>query len=362
MTPGLTLTLWDANGLGAALASSRALLADARPPGVQLHAGPQGLIADVGRAADEVRRLVPGVALAAGVAWDGWIEDYDRATAARQAEVERLYLRAVKAAHGAGVGLLVINSEAKGKTYPRAARLLGARLIDQVRATCPGLQLGHTSFDHPHYHPEERDNGGRIDADDEGYPWSVYLGGAAARAVAGLVLPNSGRVDVAMPQVYAAPAAPEDGAQRPIAPRGALAARLASHRRSWARAVALGWIDAAAPVVPYVQLHHVDARDTAALGAVEPSLAGWAASSRLDDHGRAAVRALCAARRGELTLSGLTGLDLAAAVAWAQSRLGLTADGAWGPRSRAACAAWQSAHGLPATGELTADTLAALGR
>ncbi len=360
MTPGVTLTLWDSRGLPEALASSSALLASALPLAVQLHAGPKGMVDDGQRVADEVRRLVPGVRLVAGLAWDGWIEEYDRATAPRRAQIEAVYLRAVKAAHAAGAELLVINSEAKGKTYPRAARLLGARLIDATRATCPGLLLGHTSFDHPHYHPEERGGGGRIDADDEGYPWSVYLGGAAAKAVEGLVLPTTGRVDVALPQVYAAPAAPEDGRERPIAPRGALASRLASHRRSWARAVALGWIDAATPVVPYVQGHHVDARDTAALGAVEPSLAVWAASSRLDAHGAAAVRVLCAAGRRTLRLAGLAGLDLAAGVAWGQARLGLVADGAWGPRSRAACAAWQSAHGLPASGSLDDATLYAL--
>jgi peptidoglycan hydrolase-like protein with peptidoglycan-binding domain len=45
---------------------------------------------------------------------------------------------------------------------------------------------------------------------------------------------------------------------------------------------------------------------------------------------------------------------------WAQSRLRVVVDGAWGPKSRAACAAFQAAKGLPATGEATPETLAAL--
>jgi peptidoglycan hydrolase-like protein with peptidoglycan-binding domain len=45
---------------------------------------------------------------------------------------------------------------------------------------------------------------------------------------------------------------------------------------------------------------------------------------------------------------------------WAQSRLGVVADGAWGPKSRAACMAFQAAHPLPATGTLDDATLAAL--
>jgi hypothetical protein len=46
---------------------------------------------------------------------------------------------------------------------------------------------------------------------------------------------------------------------------------------------------------------------------------------------------------------------------WAQHRLGgLVVDGAWGPKSRAACAAFQARAGLTATGALDAPTLAAL--
>jgi hypothetical protein len=45
---------------------------------------------------------------------------------------------------------------------------------------------------------------------------------------------------------------------------------------------------------------------------------------------------------------------------WAQSHLGIDADGAWGPKSRETCAAWQMQHGLPVTGELDDATLASL--
>lgn len=45
---------------------------------------------------------------------------------------------------------------------------------------------------------------------------------------------------------------------------------------------------------------------------------------------------------------------------WGQSRLNLDPDGAWGPKSHAACARWQAAKGLPSTGELDGPTLAAL--
>ena len=45
---------------------------------------------------------------------------------------------------------------------------------------------------------------------------------------------------------------------------------------------------------------------------------------------------------------------------WAQTLLGVAVDGAFGPRSAAALRAWQTAHGLPATGELDAATVATL--
>lgn len=45
---------------------------------------------------------------------------------------------------------------------------------------------------------------------------------------------------------------------------------------------------------------------------------------------------------------------------WAQILMGLDPDGAWGPKSREACKRWQTARGLPATGELDAATVATL--
>jgi peptidoglycan hydrolase-like protein with peptidoglycan-binding domain len=45
---------------------------------------------------------------------------------------------------------------------------------------------------------------------------------------------------------------------------------------------------------------------------------------------------------------------------WAQHLLGVTVDGQFGPRSRAALTAWQTARGIPATGELDAAPAATL--
>ncbi|MDO9020862.1 MAG: hypothetical protein Q8S73_34505 [Deltaproteobacteria bacterium] len=228
--------------------------------------------------------------------------------------------------------------------------LLACVAIDRIRGECPGLAIGHTAYDHPHYHPEERNGGGRIDADDEGYPWSAYLGGAAARA-AGVKLPRTGAVDLELPQQYAAPPKPE-GKPQPMAPVGSLQRRIAGSAASFARAAALGWIDPAVPVLSYVQAHHVDARDTAAVGASQP-LALWAAPTRIDADGRRALRVLCRAERRELTYADVDGADGVVVRAWLQGRVGAAGDGQWGPRSTAAAATWLRAHGLDGDGTLT---------
>ncbi|TAK27234.1 MAG: hypothetical protein EPO40_16555 [Myxococcaceae bacterium] len=347
------LTLWSGDGLPSAVQVATPLLLDARPAVVQLHAGPQGLRDHLRAAAFRVRATLPDVALWVGVAWDGWVDEVTPANVDRV--IERVYLPAARAARDVGAELLVINSEAAGKVHPTAARLLACKAIDVIRAECPGLLLGHTAYDHPDFHDEEPGNG-RIDRDDTGYPWSAYLGGAAAKA-AGVELPKSGPVDVELPQRYAAPAKPE-GKPQPMAGVGSLQRRIAGSVASFARATALGWIDPAVPVLSYVQAHHVDARDTAAVGALRP-LALWAAPTRLDDHGRRALRVLCTAERGELG-ADLGQTDWPVITAWAQGRVGVAGDGQWGAKSTAAALTWLRARGLDGDGRFGAELLAAL--
>lgn len=357
VAPGEFLTLWHSQGLPRAVTEALPLLQRIQPAGVQLHAGPQGLAAHAAREAERVRRAVPGVRLWVGVAWDGWVDDVADGAAVPRI-VERVYLPAARAARALGAELFVINSEAAGKVHPGAARRLGVEAIDRIRAECPGLLLGHTAYDHPHYHPEERNGGARIDADDEGYPWSAYLGAPElAEAVPGLLLPKSGPVDLELPQVYAAPAKDPKTGKQPMAGPGALRLRAKGSAASFARAVALGWIDPRVPVRPYVQAHHVRAEDTAGAVAAAGLAAVWAAPSRIDDEGRAALDVIARGRRGLLRAADTA---MPAVVAWAQGRLGAVPDAAWGPASRAACEAWQRARGLRVTGELDDATLAAL--
>lgn len=64
----------------------------------------------------------------------------------------------------------------------------------------------------------------------------------------------------------------------------------------------------------------------------------WAAPTRIDYEGRRAIRALCAAERGEPGLVDLAGERSLVVAAWAQGRVGAVGDGAWGPKGTAAAA------------------------
>lgn len=360
LTDGVALTVWGSDGLRTAVASAAPLLADAKPDVVQLHAGPTGLAKHLEAQADEVRRFAPDAGLWVGVAWDGWVSNAAKPGADVPRLVERVYVPAAKAAFRAGASLFVVNSEAAGKLHPRAARTLTVLAIDRIREECPGMLLAVTSYDHPDYHDEETGNG-RIDADDEGYPWSAGHGGPVARAVGGLLLPKSGRVELALPQRYAAPAKDPVTKRQPRAGLGALDKRVASSHSSWARAVALGWIDPALPVRDYVQGHHVDPRDTVKHLVVNDLVAVWAAPTRLDAEGAAAIRVALRVRRGLATAADLRGPDAALYTAALQAIVGAKHDGSWGPLTSAAAARWILDRGYSGGGD-AASVLAILGR
>jgi hypothetical protein len=142
-----------------------------------------------------------------------------------------------------------------------------------------------------------------------------------------------------------------------MAPVGALLARVKSSEASFARAVALGWLDPRVPVRPYLQTHHVRAQDTVGVAAGAGLAALWAAPTRLDAEGTAALDVLARGRRGELVAADLASPVV---VAWAQGRLGLVPDASWGPKSSAACATWQRSHRLTDSGRLDVATLVSL--
>jgi murein L,D-transpeptidase YcbB/YkuD len=288
----IVVTLWHASGLGRALdATTRELLAAVQPDAVQLHASPTALRSAAPAVAREVRTLCPRAAIWLGVACDS--PAFRLAEGAWSVERARdALLVAAQVAVGVGASHVVWNAEGAWKR-PNAAAVDRAPLARAVVETCaarhPALAQGHTAYDQPHLH-------GR-------YPWAAWIG------------PGS-PVALALPQVYCAP---KEG----LAPRGALARRLAAHRASWARSTTAGLVRPGLAVLPYLQLHSVPAGQTATV-AGELGLCGWALPSRSDAEGHRALRALAALRP----------LGPGAVARWQAAR-GLEADGIVGPRTLA---------------------------
>jgi hypothetical protein len=92
------------------------------------------------------------------------------------------------------------------------------------------------------------------------------------------------------------------------APRGALAARLASSRASFRAATAKGWIRADLPVDIYAQAHHVPFAQTATVGAESDVVMLWTGPElprgRMDESGAWALRGLCALERARVRCPG----------------------------------------------------------
>ena len=184
-----------------------------------------------------------------------------------------------------------LNGEAAWKPGDGASLdALGALARDCLATTraSVGVPLAWTSFDHLGYH--------RL-------PWGAIYG--------------AGGVDLATPQVYAAPA---EG----VGDHHAAAGRLAAYAAQWAAMVRAGTVRAdlapgGAGHAVYGQVHHLTtAAAVRVLDATDTSRA-WALPTRCDDAGLRALEALLAARR----LHGRA----AGAIRRAQAAHGLAEDG-----------------------------------
>lgn len=306
LLPGPALTLWDGSGLKEAVRKSHALLTEARPPIVMLHAGPRELHRNGAEAAAAVRAAVPGVRLWAGVGVDGYPRQLGRGVPAIVADVERLafFLGAI------GVECVMVDAEAAYKAEaPKRAGLLRAVLNAFVRYG-QERTLALTSYDQPGLH-------GTFD-------WGGALG-------------TGSPVDLFFPQVYAAPSDPAGKAGYSSLRRRWLASRESCS--SVARAGVIQSRFAAEHWRPYLQIHNVLAAATVSHAAAVPHCALWASDSRADSEGRMAVRALC--RLHQL------GFEKPSAVRDFQAFAGLKADGVPGPKTLAALLG-DTAEGLQA--------------
>lgn len=298
LAPGVILTLWHSRGLRDAYDQGIALVLQAAPAVVQMHASVNGIQEGFRPVADQVRVGLPAVAIWAGIGVDGWLS-----TGRTAAQTAKIMLAAGTAAVEAGALRVVWNGEAAYANYPALGVAVAKLVTTEFARMYPDVAQGFTSYDHPMYHPK---------------PWSAWCSPGTP-------------VDLALPQVYAAP-----GRADMMAHRGALPAREARALASYAAAIRRGLIE---PDVtpdtpddldwsPYFQLHSVPTVDTVRVGLKYPLSAYWAAPTRFDAQGYNALLGICGIAR-----LGINGPD---AVRVAQKNLGVAADNKYGPQTASA--------------------------
>lgn len=309
--PGVALTLWTGGDLARALTPEmRRLIAEARPPVVCLHAGPDRLAGAATKLAHDVRAILPDVRLHLGVGCDYWIGAAINGGASEVRAAANL-IAAARLGASLGCEAVVFDAEAAMKADSLVASRITRAVISEVRTRHPALLLGHTAYDHPTLHSDDVD-GQYDDGHRRGeYAWRAWLGADG--------------VDYSAWQNYVAP---ETG----VAGKGALARRQASSRASVKRATALGWIRQELGHEGYLQAHGVPFAQTVTGGAAYGLVYLWCGPElprgRMDESGAWALRGLCALERaGARTPEGIRAL---------QAKHGLVIDGIAGRKTLAA--------------------------
>jgi len=269
-----------------------------------VHAGPSRVHHVIVPLAKRLRQLVPTVRLHVGIGCDVWLADLIHAKCSMTQALDAM-MAAVDIAVDQGAEAAVLDAEAACKLDSAITARFFRVLLVRIRDKHPALLVGHTAYDHPTLHHDDADglyDDGKVL--DE-YAWRVFL--------------DEHGVDWEVRQVYVAPEQ-TPGAPPVYAPRGALAARLASSDKSFARAVDLGWVRKALPMDLYLQMHHVGFAQTVTIGSQSDVMLGWCGpmlpAGRMDESGAWALRGLCALERaGARTPSGIRATQRAAGLA-----------------------------------------------
>lgn len=292
VAPAVVVTAWNDVG-GAKSRAALERLARAAAPGdlaVAVHSTAPSVAS-----ATAVRDL--GARLWIALPYDPIARELRAKGSGRAVALARVYADRA-AAHRPEV--VELNGEALWKPDERAsAEALAALMRDclaTTRAAC-GVPLAFTSFDHLRFH--------RL-------PWAAIYG--------------AGGVDLATPQVYAAPV---EG----VGDHHAAAGRLAAYTAQWAAMVRSGTVRAdlapgATGHVVYGQIHHLTTAAVVRVLDSSDTSRAWALPTRCDAAGVLALEALLTARR----LHGRS----AGAIRRAQAAHGLDVDGVCGPATLAA--------------------------
>lgn len=273
----VVLTVWDRAHDDPGV---RAILDRVRPQAIQVHCDATVLATRVGeRAITNLAKWYPASKLYWGVPGDSHGPD-----------PSAVWCRGYEAAITLGIDTYMLDPEARMKTI--AATLTARNAMVRVwlsklyelrakhqRGDYPVPRLGHTAFDtingvtYRDKHGVPHNWGGHGD-----YPNEGFLG-------------RESRIDITCPQVYAAGAGD--------APAGALLTRDKRSRQSFAAAVHAGTLrDNTGTIYPaleigvYLQLHHTPTDELVTVGRGYKTVCGWAAPTRCDERGLAAMEQL----------------------------------------------------------------------
>lgn len=294
---GQTVTLWDSDGLHAAVTSPKTLaLLHAVPfDGVKLHSGPSGHLRAWSRedprptlvvAIERVREILPHAEIHVGVGIDSIARGVLANTLAPDDAGDKLIeIAGIADAHGAVS--IEYDAEAEWKHPESGRRDLYLRracgFIAKIRDLYPALLQGLTTYDHPLYHPEDRNPHSPNDLGV--FPWSAFC--------------SEGGVDYVTFQVYAGDG--DDDPQTFTSTKGAMA-RLKRHEEQVRAASARGWIrPELAPggkgCLTYVQAHSVSTAGSVYLALHRGYASWWACPARLDARGVKAMQMAVALQR-----------------------------------------------------------------
>jgi hypothetical protein len=306
---GVGVVLWRGDDMAKVLTPwTCEALEKIQPQILSVHAGPKRMAASLEATTKRLRELVPDHELHLGIGCDYWV----KAAAKKRISVTRAIaglcrsIDLVKEVNAKGA-ILDLESAAKYDSLVASEIVYG--VIEQFRTKAPEIVLGASAYSEPNQHADDKD--GDYDDDDRvgEYPWrSLY---------------KDTWIKWHVTQPYPVP---EDGSD---APPGALARKIARHRKSWRIALREGWVSDDVHVDTYFQVYRTPTVDLVVGGLQFERVYGWGAPElphgRMDSRGVDALIALSRLER--------MGLRSPEGVKTFQSNAGLVVDGVVGKKT-----------------------------
>ena len=306
---GVGVVLWRGDSMAKVLTRwTRKALEKIQPQILSIHAGPERMAPSLAANVRQLREIVPDHELHLGIGCDYWV----KAAAKKRISITRAVTglcRSIDLVKGVGAKAAILDLESAAKYDSLVASEIVCAVIEEYRTKAPEVVLGASAYSEPNQHTDDAD-GDYDDTDRKGeYPWrSLY---------------KDTWIKWHVTQPYPVP---EDGSD---APPGALARKIARHRKSWRIALREGWVSDDVHVDAYFQVYRTPTADLVMGGLQFERVYGWTAPElphgRMDSRGVDAWVALSRLER--------MGLRSPEGVKTFQANAGLVVDGVVGGKT-----------------------------